>query len=200
MKKILSTGICFLAYIHCLSAQNLSQWVTNLHRAEKEMEANLVHKILLKDDRNGYLRAYTILKVDKSTQENYTEWGLWKTAKGNMYGAAMTQIFEHSQYQTIIDERPLLTFYKADNEQIADAYDAPKVYEVYQNKLKQIQARGAEGTETFFAEMPKQGTTIRLYIVYGSELTENQGIPKWKIPFGELQLNKTTSKLKLILK
>lgn len=170
-------------------------------------------KIIIKDEQNGFARIKVWLATasEEPTLEGYQEYGIWNTAKGKkLMGYTQTNLAFHTytgkvekpafERITAYNQEVMLDFFYLNEDVIIDdVYDKEAVKKAYQTALDKIQARGAEGSETIYAEMPRKGTSIALYVVYGSELLnpKNQGLPQWKLKFGELVFNKTTGKFTL---
>jgi hypothetical protein len=89
----------------------------------------------------------------------------------------------------------MLTFH---NGTPLELYDKQAVRKAFMDQLDQITARGAEGTETMYAQIPQQGTTIGIFVVLGSEIKANKGVPKWKMKVGDLVFDKKNAKFNFV--
>jgi hypothetical protein len=214
MKKITFLLLALMQVsLASLSAQKLSEIVRKKNAGEQMSPVVVTCKNVLVDDANGYLREFCVstYKTDEVEEktESYIDWCLWKTTKSYVVGTFSTSIFTKNgttyMPQTNRDGETLALYFMDSQDNIIENYpvvdgvvsedftmfDEKAIFKHYNEKLASIEAKGAEGTETLYAEMPRKGTTIKLHIVYGSELKKNKGLPTWKMPIGELQFNKT---------
>ena len=171
--------------------ENLSELVAKYYASTGQKNV----KTLVKDDVNAYMRTSTGTGADMDNPKIFTDWGLWKSKKGNFLGAYETVLGD-----VMLEGFTFLSFYDAKNQAVSDIFDSAIVKKNYDLAFAKMSARGSEGTEFCFAEMPKTGTTIKLHIVLRSEMLQNKGVPKWKMQFGELQFNKESGKFKFVSK
>ena len=127
---------------------------------------------------------------DKMVQlKQYRSFGLWKAGADVVTGFFVVTIDENGKVSTTDAEgRFPLGFHNG--MPLEEIYDVEAVKKAFQAQLDNITARGAEGTEIMYAEIPQIGTTIALFIVYGSEIKANNGKPKWKLKVGDLVFDK----------
>lgn len=203
MKKIFLLSILLFVYGYNIQAQKVSLAKYAKERAESGngMSPVIHHATsLIVDEANGYVMQ-EVLAVSDDRENNitlktyyYQQYGLWKTNSGkSIIGIFETKI---GQYGDITyDSGGLnLNFLDLKQENFIKIYDEEAVKKAYQDALSNIQAKGAEGTECFYAELPRKGTTIKLYVVLNAELKKNKGVPSWKMQFGELSFDKSTGK------
>lgn len=178
-----------------VQAQNLSTLISkHMERMNAGSPLQCNTTFIVKDDANGYARARHACKTQDSQSNYLADYGLWKGKQGAFMGIVYVY-YESSE----IPITPI--FIKiGDEDNNVELYDNQAVNALYQEKLAQIQAKGAEGSEILYAELPQKGTTIKLHIALNTELKANKGIPKWKMLIGELQFDKTTSKFVLVKK
>lgn len=203
MKKIILLSIAILLCSYSLQAQKISLAEYAKERAESMNGMSPVVRKAMPitvDEANGYVMQYLIAVFDDRTTnttiktEYYQQYGLWKTNSGkSIIGIFESKIGQHGDI--INDLGGLnLDFLDLKQENFIKIYNEEAVKQAYQNALANIQAKGAEGTECFYAELPRKGTTIKLYIVLNSELKKNNGMPTWKMQFGELAFDKNTGR------
>lgn len=203
MKKIILLSIAIFLYSYNIQAQKISLAKYAKERAESGNGMSpVVYKAMsiTVDEANGYVMQYVVavfndIVTNTTTKtEYYQQYGLWKTNSGK----SIIGIFESKigQYGDIINDFGglNLNFLDLKQENFITIYDTEAVKKAYQDALANIQAKGAEGTECFFAELPRKGTTIKLYVVLNSELKKNKGVPTWKMQFGELAFDKNTGR------
>lgn len=159
-------------------------------------------KNLIVDDANGYVFQYVTATFEeenrKEVQQSYVSWGLWKTPKSEIFGNFTVHIQNSGSVESTIDGNINMNFSKYGANEPLELYNQKQVKEAFEATLDNITAKGAEGTEIFYAEIPRKGTTIGLFVVYGSEIKTNKGVPKWKYKFGELVFNKKTEKFTFV--
>lgn len=159
-------------------------------------------KNLIVDDANGYVFQYVTATFEeenrKEVQQSYVSWGLWKTPKSEIFGNFTVYIQNSGNVESTIDGNINMNFSKYGANEPLELYNQKQVKEAFEATLDKITAKGAEGTEIFYAEIPRKGTTIGLFVVYGSEIKTNKGVPKWKYKFGELVFNKKTEKFTFV--
>lgn len=163
-------------------------------------------KNLIVDDANGYVFQYVTATFEqgsrKEFQQAYVSWGLWKTLKSEIFGSFTVFIQNTGNVESTMDGivggNINMNFSKFGANEPLELYDQKQVKEAFEATLDKITARGAEGTEIFYADFPRKGTTIGLFIVLGSEIKANKGVPKWKMKFGELVFDKKTEKFTFV--
>lgn len=159
-------------------------------------------KNLIADDANGYVFQYVTATFEqenrKEVQQSYVSWGLWKTPKSEIFGSFSVDIHETGDVSSTMDGKINMNFSKYGANEPLEIYDKKQIKEAFEATLDKISARGTEGTEIFYADIPRKGTTIGLFIVLGSEIKANKGVPKWKYKFGELVFNKQTEKFTFV--
>lgn len=198
MKHFLQVSLLVCLFPFFAQAQNLSQLIVKGVTFTNGMSPlQCTPTFLIKDDVNGFARVRLTCSDNVSTNTEYLQdFGLWKSAKGTFVGSYIV----HYEAEDMLKPE-LLTpiFYTAGkDDETVNLYDNEAVLTLFRSSLDKLQAKGAEGSETLYAEIPQKGTTIKLYIVLGSELKTNKGIPKWKMPFGELRFDKTIGEFYLI--
>ena len=169
-------------------------------------------KNLIVDEVNGYVfNLTTTTEGNTQTSNTYLQYAVWNSSKGKIVGYfyAYTDLTKDSvstaNNYTNDDGSlsPNLMFVSTDHNNtllVGKTYNGKEIMEAYQKALNKMTARGSEGSECVYVEMPRKGTTIKLFIALGSEIAKNSGVPKWKIPFGELIFNKTTAKFTFVQK
>ncbi len=153
-------------------------------------------KNLVVDEKNFYVFQYVEgLVSDAETPDKmvktkqYRSFGLWKAGLDAVTGGFAVTIDEQGKVSTTDAEGHFpLGFHNG--MPLQEIYDVEAVKKAFQAQLDNITARGAEGTEIMYAEIPQKGTTIGLFIVYGSEIKANNGKPKWKMKVGDLVFDK----------
>lgn len=163
-------------------------------------------KNLIADDANGYVFQYVTATFEqenrKELTQSYISWGLWKTPKSEIFGNFTVNITNTgdviSTMDGIVGGNINMNFSKYGANEPLELYNQKQVKEAFEATLDKISARGTEGTEIFYADIPRKGTTIGLFIVLGSEIKANKGVPKWKYKFGELVFNKQTEKFTFV--
>ncbi|MCU0437939.1 MAG: hypothetical protein MUC49_08470 [Raineya sp.] len=209
MKKIILLSIAIFLYSYNMQAQKIS---LAKYAKERVESGNGMSPVVYKampitvDEANGYVMQYVVTTYDDAGNnihektEYYQQYGLWKTNSGK----SIIGVFESriGQYGDIINDLGGLNldFLDLKQENFIKIYNEEAVKQAYQNALANIQAKGAEGTECFYAELPRKGTTIKLYVVLNSELKKNKGVPTWKMQFGELVFDKNTGTFTFIKK
>lgn len=118
----------------------------------------------------------------------YGSMALWRSAKNQ----DIIGVFTYScQMGTCEGMTEMVKFYDAKMNDITDKVFSKSVLEKdFKSKLDNIQARGANGDETFFCEIPKKGTTIKFMIKLGGEFMSKE----WSMPIAELKYIKKTGK------
>lgn len=201
MKKIILFSVAIILYSYSIQAQKISLAKYAKERAESGNGMSpVVYKAMpmTVDEANGYVMQYLIAVFDdRATNttiktEYYQQYGLWKTNAGkNIIGIFETKIGQYGEI--VADLGGLnLNFLDLKQENFIKIYDEEAVKKAYQTAFNSVQLTKSEGTECFYAEMPRKGTTIKLYVVLNSELKKNKGLPVWKMQFGELVFNKNT--------
>ena len=199
---ILLLNFLVLVGISSANAQSIAKRVGKSSTSGNGMSPVIYRaKTVVLDEKNAYMRENVTTEYNNGTtierSSYYVDWGLWKSAKGTFLGCA-----KHiSDAMLSFDSGGCnLTFQDENNNLAPNLYDEKLVISSFREALDKMSAKGAEGTEVFYAEMPRKGTTIKLYIALKSEMDKNQGVPKWKMLFGELQFNKETGKFTFVSK
>ncbi len=221
MKKTILTLLSSICMSVGVQAQALKYTGKNFNLPKYAIEINesvngaspVVYKSknLIVDEVNGYVFNVTNSTyqekdiVEKNAQ--YNQYVVWNSAKGKIVGSFLTNVnlIDKSVKTTGLmgsDSGLNLRFTFPDPDKVLETqpHDENKIKEEYEKALAKMSAKGAEGSECFYAEMPRKGTTIKLFIALGSEIAKNAGVPKWKMPFGELVFNKTTAKFTFVKK
>jgi|GEM_PF-3086737 len=203
MKKQLLLPLLFVLMLACpAQAQKLSDIITAETTESNGMSPmQCTDRFLIKDDVNGYARVVTTCTMPgEKTTTVLVDYGLWKSSQGNFVGKMIIH-FNNEEDQGMQDGVFNLFFTTVGKDaRVADLYDTKAVKEHYEEELGQLQTRGAEGSETLYAEMPTKGTTVLLHIVLGKELKANKGVPKNRMLIGELVFNKATGKFTFVKK
>ena len=205
MKKtcfILLLNLLFLGAISGANAQSIAKRVGKNSISGNGMSPVVYNsKTVILDEKNAYMRENVTTEYNNGTTiertSYYIDYGLWKSAKGTLLGRFANISDEQLSYDS---GGCNLVFLDEKDERLNDIYDEKLVISTFRETLDKMTARGAEGTERFYAEMPRKGTTIKLYVVLKSEMEKNKDIPKWKMLFGELQFNKETGKFTFVAK
>ncbi len=163
---------------------------------------------LIEDDANGYVFQYVTTTFEqgsrKEVQQSYVSWGLWKTPKSEILGNFTVIITNTGDVISTIDGivggKINMNLSKYGANEPLELYNQKQVSEAYSAILEKLMAKGAEGTEIFYADIPRKGTTIGLFVVLGSEIKANKGVPKWKYKFGELVFDKQKEKFNFVQK
>lgn len=199
---ILLLNLLFLAVISSANAQSIAKRVGKSSTSANGMSPVIYRsKTVILDEKNAYMRENVTTEYNngKTIERTsyYIDYGLWKSAKGTLLG----RFSSLSDAQLSFDSGGCnLVFLNDKDEILSDLYDEKLVISSFREALDKITAKGAEGTERFYAEIPRKGTTIKLYVVLKSEMEKNKGIPKWKMLFGELQFDKETGKFTFVKK
>lgn len=157
-------------------------------------------KNIITDDKNFYVfQKVSLLSGEQASagqilSEDYNAWGYWKSAK--ITGRSQIMITNGEVKTTDNNGELLLTFHNG--MPLDNLYDKSTVKKAFEDALAKMSARGAEGTEVFYAEFPRIGTNINLVIVLGSEIIKNNGVPKWKMEVGKLVFDKVKSKFNFV--
>jgi len=179
-----------------LHAQKVSEFVKKIQEEYQMQPAQVECKTLIKDDLNGYMKVLETSVYRSEKVINCHEYGLWKWTKGYFFGDFYSQtIYQQGKFVSTktSDNGSALSInlvFRDQNNQMTDIYPKEEIAQYFDQKLAEITAKGAEGSEVLFAQIPQKGTSIKLYIVYASELKSNNGTPIWKYDIGELQFDK----------
>ncbi len=207
MKKLFLSILFSIFIFNDINAQkkfSLAKYAIEASESANGMSPTVYKaKNLIVDEANGYVFQYvtaTFTEPNRTElQQGYVSWGLWNTPKSKILGSFTVFIQNAGNVESSIDGNFNFNFSKMDsNENLDNIYDKQAVKNAFEDALAKMSARGAEGTEIFYAEFPQKGTTIGLFIVLGSEIKANKGKPKWKMKIGELVFDKAQSKFNFI--
>jgi hypothetical protein len=127
--------------------------------------------------------------LDKMVKvKQYRSFGVWKATSD--ITSIFTVIIDAQGNVATTDAAGMFFLGFNNGMPLGKIYDEEAVKTAFKAKFDNITARGAEGTEIMYAEIPQVGTTIGLFIVLGSEIKSNNGKPKWKMKVGNLVFDK----------